>query len=397
MLGTNRGRSTARHRWVYVTVAVAAVVLIVGTYFALSLTPQSATPTTPPLARLVDESRSLGAVFHPGVILSGASNSTTTFLGGIGVYVQPTGFSLPVFAAVTAGSSSLTVANETTTIESDFLDGGVYAIGWNGSTWLIGGQRSPGGSDEAALVALDGGTATNLTSRVASYFHGGGIWAIAWNGTSWLIGGNSSSTATLLAWDGGPVTDLSSRLVSHGSKPWVQLIAGNGTETLVGGHGLFGLWTGSAYEDLLPASPFQGGGVYSAAWNGTSWLVGGGGRELVFVRGGNVTDALTLPPAFDQVALMVTATAHGWFVAGKGLGAEGSYAPELVFWAGSAGASPTDYSASLPSSFDGGEVQGGVPAPELGPNMLLLVGEGAYNVSTGYGTGALALLQTTAA
>jgi hypothetical protein len=379
--------------WVPPAVSFLAAIAVAGAILALAFAPAFMTTTQPPLpAKITDETRALGPVFRPGVMLSGGSNDTTTLLGGIGVYSQVSGFSLPVFAALSSSSSGPTVVNETSLVQSVFFEGGVYAIAWNGSSWLIGGQRSPGGADQGVLIALSGGTVTNLSAPIANYFVGGGVWSVGWNGTSWLIGGNSSKAATLLSLDHGSFTDLSSRLVGHGSQPWIQMLAWNGREWMVGGHGVFGLWTSSGYIDLFPTSPFQNGGVYASAWNGTSWLVGGDGNELVFVRGGAATPATTLPAGFDRLALMIVSADHGWFVAGKGQGVGDAFVPELAFWTGSATSHPTDYSTLLPSAFDDGDIQGGVPAPEFGNGAVLMVGVGTYDAATGHGVGAMALL-----
>lgn len=379
--------------WGGITTAV-VVFAIVASLLAVLLPPVlDRTNAQRMPATITDVSGSLGSTFHPGVILSGASNGTTTLLGGIGVYSHSTGFTLPVFAALTA--SPTLVANETARVASYFFEGGVYAIGWNGSSWLIGGQRSPGGADLGALVTLHDGTVTNLTAQISSYFTGGGIWSIGWNGTSWLIGGNSSAAATLLAWNGASLTDLSSRVKGHGPAPWIQMITWNGAEWLLGGHGVFGLWSRGTFVDLFPSSPFQNGGVYSAGWDGADWLVGGGGRELVWVHSDGETVATTLPQNFDQVVLMILWTGHGWFVAGKGQGTVNGFSPALGYWSGSSTAVPLDYTTNLPASFDGGEVQGGVPAPEFGAGTVILVGEGGYDPSTGFGIGATALLTPT--
>ncbi|MGA8605023.1 MAG: hypothetical protein WB788_08215 [Thermoplasmata archaeon] len=375
-------------------VSIVAASAVASAILALAFSPAFVTATSAPLpAKISDETRALGPVFQPGVMLSGGSNATTTLLGGIGVYSQVSGFSLPVFAALSPGPSGPTVVNETSLVQSYFFEGGVYAIAWNGSSWLIGGQRSPGGADQGVLIALSGGTVTNLTGRVADHFAGGGVWSVGWNGTSWLIGGNSSKAATLVAWNNGSFTDLSSRVVGHGSQPWVQMLVWNGGEWMVGGHGVFGLWTSTGYVDLFPRSPFQNGGVYSAAWNGTSWLAGGDGSELVWVRGEAATAATMLPSGFDRLALMIVSADHGWFVAGKGQTAEDAFVPELAFWTGSATSSATDYSTALPSAFDTGDIQGGIPAPEFGTEAVLMVGVGSYNAASGHGTGAMALLE----
>ncbi|MGA8542306.1 MAG: hypothetical protein WB947_02010 [Thermoplasmata archaeon] len=384
--GSRAGRTGAA---VTAVVAVAVAVAVI----ALVLAPAVRTTPLPPLpAQVTDASGALGPVFDPGVILSGGSNSTTTFLGGIGDYSQPTGFSLPVFAALTRGPGGPTVENETALVESYFFEGGVYAIAWNGSSWLIGGQSSPGGVDAGALITIHGNTISNLSGTVATYFAGGGVWSVGWNGTAWLIGGNSSTSATLLAWDGGAFTDLSGHVVGHGPEPWVQMLAWNGAEWLVGGHGVLGLWTGGNYADLLPTTPFENGGAFSSAWNGTAWLVGGSANELVSVRGEVTTDATSLPPDFDRLALMIVAAGGGWIVAGKG-GAQGNeFTPELAYWTGAPSSSPVDESSDLPASFDGGDVQGGVPAPEFGLGTVLMVGVGSYDAATGHGVGAIAFL-----
>jgi len=389
----SQGSNGVSQVWVPVSVSLVAAMAVAATILALAFAPAFVSPTTSPLpAQISDETRALGSVFHPGVMLSGGSNATTTLLGGIGVYSQISGFSLPAFAALSLGPGDPTVVNETSTVESYFFEGGVYAIAWNGSSWLIGGQRSPGGVDHGVLIALRGDTVTNLTGSIANDFAGGGVWSIGWNGTSWLIGGNSSRSATLLSFNKGSFIDLTSRLVGHGPQPWVQMLAWNGNEWMVGGHGVFGLWTNMGYIDLFPTSPFQTGGVYSSAWNGTAWLVGGDGRELVAVQGVTGTMVATLPPGFDRLALMIVSVAHGWFVAGKGQGAGDAFVPEFAFWTGVASSPPTDYSSALPSSFDGGDIQGGIPAPEFGPGEVLMVGVGSYNAATGHGVGAMALL-----
>jgi hypothetical protein len=394
MSDADRGAGHSAERGAPTVVTTAAAAVIAATLVALGFGTGFVAPSTPAFpAQVTDESGALGPAFHPGVILSGGSNATTTFLGGIGVYSQVTGFSLPVFAALTLGPSGPTVENETSEVENYFFEGGVYAIGWNGSSWLVGGQRSPEGSDQGALIALDGNSILNLTGRIASYFVGGGVWSVGWNGTTWLIGGNSSAGPTLLAWDGGPLQDLSSQIVGHGSEPWVQMLSWNGKEWLVGGHGVFGLWTGAEYVDLFPSSPFRDGGTFSSAWNGTAWLVGGDGNELVFVRGETLSVATTLPAAFDRLALMIVSANGGWFVAGKGRGAGEAFVPELAFWSGNPSSSPTDYSSALPPSFDAGDVQGGVSAPEFGADAVLMVGVGAYNATTGHGVGAMAVLE----
>jgi|GEM_PF-1910918 len=371
---------------------VTAIAVLVALLAVGSFAPSPSSPSLPAPLAMVDESSKLGPVFHPGVILAGGSNSTASLLGGIGEYSQPTGVSLPVFSSLTREPGGITVTNRTSEISNYFDEGGIYAIGWNGSAWLIGGQRSPGGSDNAALVELRDGRFTDLTSRFASYFVGGGVWSVGWNESGWLIAGNSSTGPTLLSWDGGPIVDLSPEVTAHSPSPWVQLLVWNGLEWLVGGQGVFGLLTGSAYHDLDPGSPFEHTGEFAAAWSGSFWVVGGTGARVVVVTGTTVGPGPALPVAFDRFALFIVFIGSGWLIGGRGTSWSGAYAPELLYWNGGPGPrSLTDLSSYLPASFSGGEIQGGVPAPEFGASSWLLVGEGSYNPTSGYGVGAMAL------
>ncbi len=390
MLHSSAGGSRRDRRPLYAVLAfaVAAICLIAAWP---NLFPSVA--ATPPSVRVVGEDRALGTVFHPGVVLAGGSNSTASLLGGIGVYHRSTDFSLPVLADVASGPQGLTVVNRSADFARFFSEGGVYAIAWNGTGWLIGGQRSQGVKNEGALVSLYHGRITNLSGAVASAFRGGGIWAVAWNGTGWLVGGNSSAGPALVSWSANGARNLSSLPVSHGSDGWVQLLVWNGFEWLVGGEKVFGTLEGGQYRDLDPASPFLSSGEFAAAWTGSSWVVGGYGARLVWVRSGTVEAAPALPAGFDRFVTFVIPWGTGWLVGGRGTAPNGAYAPELLYWNGgeSAGAY-VDLSARLPSSFLQGEIQGAVPSPEIAAGAYLLVGEGAYDPGTGYGVGAVALL-----
>lgn len=334
----------------------------------------------------------LGTVFTPGIPLGLASNTSTTYLGGIGIYHASSGFSLPVLAALTIAGGIPTISNMTSQVSGIFPQGGVYALGWNGTSWLVGGQGLPDPNNIGRLASIRAGIVTDLDALVQPYFGGGGIWSIGWNGSDWLIGGNSSSGVSLLSWDGRSVTDLSPLLHDHSVNGWIQLLAWNGREWLVGGSGILELLRGTTAIDLLPQTPFVGNGAYSAGWNGTSWLVGGGGgARLEEITGTSVTPGPSLPSRFDQVVLMVTPTTLGWLFAGKGTAATGGSAPELALWP-TGGGPVADLSTKLPSAFAGGEIQGGAATPDLGAGVLLLVGEGRYDPVTGLGFGAAAEL-----
>lgn len=346
-----------------------------------------------PSLAIVDATRSLDSTFHPGVILGAGSNATDTLLAGIGVYVRDPEFTLPVLADLRNGAMGPSVENLTPLVETEFFEGGTYALGWNGSDWLVGGQATWGGINDGTLVALRGHEVTNLTALIYPYFQGGGIFALGWNGTAWLLGGNSSSGIALVGVQGTHVTDLTRYVPPRDPLGWIQLTTWNGHEWLIGGEAVFGTLQGRTYHDLLPASPYAGTGVYSGAWNGTAWLAGGGGGFAVVVEDDQVAPGPSLPAGFDQSVLFIASLSHGWVIGGKGTSAWGGIAADLVSWDGSPGGSGVaDWSQLIPSAFQDGEIQGGGAAPEFGAHEFLLVGEGDYRLASGYGVGAIALL-----
>ncbi|HZY70618.1 MAG TPA: hypothetical protein VFF67_06555 [Thermoplasmata archaeon] len=348
--------------------------------------------------RVTDLTGSLGPSFHPGIILGAGSNRTSTLFGGIGVYHRSPDFSLPALAEITPADQPLAASNLTPLVIDYFWLGGVYGIGWNGSSWMLAGQAAWGGGTNnwGAAVTWENGVLVNRTAGLGRVFDGGGIFAMGWNGSSWLLGGNNTSgRPTLESFDGTHSVDLSSRIVFHKNNgSWLQLTAWNGREWLVGGEGVLGILSGTSFLDLYPQSPFVGSGVWTADWNGTAWLVGGGGGHLAVVEGSAIQTVANLAPNFNQAVLIILHEPGGWLVAGKGSTSRGMYAPELVYWRSTVPTSaPMDYSGSLPVAFRGGEIQSGALAPGFCPGCAVLVGEGSYNTASGFGVGAVALLE----
>ncbi len=378
--------------------AVVAVAVALGvTLASASFGPAPVGTETPvnPKFTLVNESSALGSVYHPGIILGAAANGSSALLGGIGVYTKVPEFTLPDLAAMTAGSNGVTVTNLTPRVNTYFFAGGVYAMGWNGTSWLIGGQAAWGGGtyNWGSLVALTGTTLVNRTSLLGSVFNGGGVFAMGWNGSAWLLGGNSTAGPVLESIQGTTVTNLTALLPPVDPNGWVQLIAWNGDEWLIGGEGVFGVLHGASYVDLWNSAPFQGSGVYAGGWNGSAWLAGGGAARLVLVVHDSVHPTPPLAGTFDQSVTFVQPIASGWLVGGTGTSPTGGFAPELVYWDGEGShATSEDLTPSLPSAFLGGDLQSGCAAPLFGLNATLVVGEGLYDNATGYGVGAVALV-----
>lgn len=376
--------------------ATAALLVACTTLLAApgALRPSSPTVQVPAFS-VVDERAALGENFQPGIVLGGASNSSESFLAGIGVYRAASDVSLPALAAVRRSATGLNVSNATAFAGGAFALGGVYAAGWNGSAWLVGGQSGATASNDGALVTShDGRSWANLSAEVAPYFSGGGIWAVGWNGSAWLVGGNSSSGPVLVAFDGARFVDRTSVLAPHLRTAWVQLLAWNGVEWLIGGQGLFELLRGTQATDLYAGSPFAGRGEFTTLWTGSAWLVGGYADRLAVVALNGASSTVGLPSAWsDPLVTFVLPVGDGYLVGGRADGTSGGYQPQLQYWAGPAGGDGwAPLTGEIPPSFGSGEFQAGFPAGELCAGCALLVGEGQYNRTTGYGLGALALL-----
>lgn len=386
---------TDRSNWAFVGLAIATVAAVVLATFVVPgfRTDQSILPKhTTVVSSITDYTSAMHPVFEPGIILALGSNDSDAYLGGIGVYIRSTDYSLPVLASVVSSGGALKIANSTDPVNQYFWAGGVYGVEWNGSGWLVAGQASYARGNFGAMVEVQGSHITNLTRFIAPYFGGGGVYAIGWNGSAWLIGGNASWGIVLVAFSHGVVTNLTSRLPIHTTVGWLQLIRWNGDAWLVGGQGVLCLMRGSTVTDLFPRSPFAGSGVYTADWNGSAWLIGGGAGKLVIVQGNNVLPGPAMPPRFDQSVLMVLWAPGLWLIGGKGTAAHGSFAPALASWTGASAGGLTDLTAMVPPSFVGGEIQGGGWGPAAWGSVVLLGGEGAYNTHTGYGSGAVAVM-----
>jgi len=176
--------------------------------------------------------------------------------------------------------------------------GVVWTGGWNGSQWLIAGfgtDKGPNGSNPY-LYLYDGQTQITGPSQkeyeAEESWHGGDIFGISYNGAEWLLSGmgsdvlptyspNQQNHMSLALFNGENFTDLSSELPDQ-RDAILYANAWNGKTWLVGGgYSEFGVlfsYSGSTFDDLTPeirqaVSSF--GSVQSIGWNGEYWLIGG--------------------------------------------------------------------------------------------------------------------------
>ncbi len=181
------------------------------------------------------------------------------------------------------------------------------------------GVEAPGPSTSPR--GRDGGEKTHPSVTLTSELVGIDVdtRGLGWNGSSWLLGGNSSAGVGPVALNGSHVTDLSRDVPAHNGTGWIHVISWNGEEWLYGGQVVFGILVGGRFVDLLPASPFSSAGVYAAGWNGWEWVSGGGAGQTVTVQEHRVHSVPQLVARFDQAVTLVVPLATGWMIGGKGV------------------------------------------------------------------------------
>jgi len=193
--------------------------------------------------------------------------------------------------------------------ESSWHGGDVFAASYNGEDWLLSGMGSdslPGfdigePTNHMSLATFDGYNFTDLSGEVPRQ-QNGILYANAWNGTSWLVGGGYADFGVLFTFDGKTITDLSDPILTKvPTFDSVQSIAWNGKYWLIGGIGFLARFDGHNFIDLssqlrsalrvhlLNTAPVVDSlsasnwvphrfelTVNTIAWNGTSWMLGGG-------------------------------------------------------------------------------------------------------------------------
>lgn len=378
------------HPLVLLGVFTLAAIVVLATYVLVPPPPAAPLPPSTACGYLggsplygQNVTSELPASFANGSLQSFGSNATSVMLGGVSFYQRNANpyDSLPALGTYDPGNSA---GQDLTARTADYFDeGGVFPVGWNGTSWLVAGQTSIGPLSEGSAISIQGDTITNLTPVVAPYFQGQGIWIAGWNGQGWLLGGNNSQGAALIYLQGDSVTNLTGLLPDNLPGDWIQMVAWNGTGWLVGGEGIFGAYEGSTFTNLLPQSPFATGGVLAFDWNGSAWLAGGSPLDLATVQGTRV-DAFPLPVDATQgwVNSIVSMGGASWLVSGGGYGSSGDTPFVQGVDVTTTGATSLDETRCLGGAFQGGYVQYSAWAPAYGPHDLLLVGERGSDPTT---------------
>ena len=181
-------------------------------------------------------------------------------------------------------------------------EGTVWTGGWNGSQWLISGWGTdPGaeGSDPYLFIYNgEGQVAAGSLDQYASEasWHGGDVFAVSYNGKYWLLSGMGSDTLpgfysnqpvnhmALATFDGYKFNDLSARVPDQQADAILYSNAWNGTHWMIGG-GYDGLGILFAFDgknivdltDRIAQSVTSFSSVQTIRWNGHYWLIGGVG------------------------------------------------------------------------------------------------------------------------
>ena len=175
--------------------------------------------------------------------------------------------------------------------------GTVWGGGWNGSQWLISGwgtNSGPHGSNpyiylNDGIHQVVAGTLTQYDSEAS--WHGGDIFSASYGVNRWLLSGLGSDSLptmkraanhmSLATFDGYDFEDLS-MMVPHQKDAILYTNAWNGRYWLVGGGFLrfriLFAFDGVKITDLtsqLDEQVSDSGSIQTIAWNGEYWLIGG--------------------------------------------------------------------------------------------------------------------------
>jgi len=250
----------------------------------------------------------LTPVLSEGTVWTGGWNGSQWLISGWGTDPGPHG-SNPYLYLYNGDTQVIGGSLSQFESESSWHGGDVFAASYNGKYWLLSGMGSdslPGfdmgePANHMSLATFDGYDFVDLSGRVPRQ-QDGILYANTWNGSTWLVGGGYANLGILFTFNGRMIVDLTDRIsTTIPSFASVQTIGWNGKYWLIGGVGFLAKYDGHSFTDLTPqlrsalrlhllntasvidslSAPtwaprrFQLA-VNAIAWNGTSWMLGGG-------------------------------------------------------------------------------------------------------------------------
>ena len=203
------------------------------------------------------------------------------------------GFIVLIFAV---GACAIPLMTNTSASIAVSTDPGYVMVGGQNGTWF-----GPGQAPRLEKVELESDSATPLVPAPT----GGTVWGGSWNGSQWLISGwgedlptPNGSNPYIFLYNGdkqvvgGSLEQYQAEMTWHGGDifaassdgdDWLVsgLGSGNLSASLPSFHGInhmsLALFNGSNFTDLSPMVPDQRDFIlYTNAWNGHYWLIGGG-------------------------------------------------------------------------------------------------------------------------
>jgi hypothetical protein len=286
---------------------------------------------------------------EPGVVWTGEWNGSQWLISGFGAANSEVNASNPFIYLYDGHKQILAGTPYLGKQQVSWKGGDVFAASYNGTHWLLTGLGfgTVSGSlksNRMALGLFDGYHFTDLSSNIPAQWDAI-LYANAWNGKYWLVGGGwKGNEGVLFRYDDPHITDLVDQVESvipnfHS----VQAIGWNGDYWLIGGVGFLVKYDGRDFTDLGPEldnavnlqSPLYFheccDSVNAIAWNGNSWMIGGGAPILdmqpltawLATYNGNTFSDLSplLPsnvvnPSQNSSILSITYTDQTWFIGG---------------------------------------------------------------------------------
>ncbi|AWS00542.1 hypothetical protein [Metallosphaera hakonensis] len=176
-------------------------------------------------------------------------------------------------------------------VSNYFMNGSIYTLGYNGTTYLLGGARyvQLGNSSVLAPTAilLEGNRVYNISGEIPNFYVPGQIFAVSWENGYWLLGGSSlvveqssKFQVPFLLKLTTNITDITNRLPSFFYTPLsvgsgIFTISSYGNSSFVGGTHLFNYTIAIYNGTSFVSSEDDLGAVITSVNTPLGWLFGG--------------------------------------------------------------------------------------------------------------------------
>jgi hypothetical protein len=242
---------------------------------------------------------SLSTAPDPGAVWTGGWNGSNWLITGWGSGSQGLNPYFDFYDSQAQAQVNSSNYAQASAAEGEWTGGDIFSATWNGSTWLLTGMGSgplyPGDASTnhySMAFLTSNNTFIDLSQSIPNN-RDGILYASGWNGADWLVGGGYygfNEGVLFSVSPDGSITDIGSLIAE-----WVpnfnsvQSIAWNGTDWLIGGVGYLAEYnptTGAVYDltgaldlalgtDDSLGNP-QTNSVNSIVWTDKAWMIAGG-------------------------------------------------------------------------------------------------------------------------